>query len=234
MRYRVAVEDIESDHYVAWVLDLFGCFGAAQSREEAIAGVPSRIAGYYAWVAGHDPAMPSPAGPFEVEVVEVFEAYASDESPDYLVNAFFEDDRRPLSYWDIVTGLKLLAWTRQDLMDVLASLSPRDFAQQLYEPVEGGAPQTIAAIGEHVARAENWYFDQLDLAVEWSTLPGDVVGKLEAVRANTRIQLVKLVGEGRITESCGECWSARKVLRRTLWHERDHTQHIAGLAARLR
>jgi hypothetical protein len=29
-------------------------------------------------------------------------------------------------------------------------------------------------------------------------------------------------------------WSARKVLRRTLWHERDHTDHILKLRAVLR
>ncbi len=27
----------------------------------------------------------------------------------------------------------------------------------------------------------------------------------------------------------GELWSPRKVLRRTLWHERDHTGHIRKL-----
>jgi hypothetical protein len=32
----------------------------------------------------------------------------------------------------------------------------------------------------------------------------------------------------------GETWSARKVLRRSLWHRRDHTAHIAKLRARLR
>ena len=27
----------------------------------------------------------------------------------------------------------------------------------------------------------------------------------------------------------GEFWSPRKMLRRTLWHERDHTEHIHNL-----
>jgi hypothetical protein len=27
----------------------------------------------------------------------------------------------------------------------------------------------------------------------------------------------------------GEFWSPRKVLRRTLWHERDHTEHLRKL-----
>jgi hypothetical protein len=31
----------------------------------------------------------------------------------------------------------------------------------------------------------------------------------------------------------GETWSARKVMRRTLWHERDHTAHILKLRQRL-
>jgi hypothetical protein len=227
MHYRVAVEDIESDHHVAWVLDLFGCFSTGRNREGAIAGAPSRIADYYGWVADHDPMMPRVSGPFEVEVVEVFEAYASDETPDYLVNAFFEDDRRSLSYWDIVAGRTLLEWTRQDLMEVLGRLAP----EQLREYTGEAEGETIASIVAHVARAENWYFGHFDLAVEWSSLPEDAVGKLEVVRRNTQSQLVKLMGDERVVKSSGEKWSARKVLRRTLWHERDHTQHIARLAA---
>jgi hypothetical protein len=29
----------------------------------------------------------------------------------------------------------------------------------------------------------------------------------------------------------GEIWSPRKVLRRALWHERDHVEHIKKLIA---
>lgn len=229
MRYRVAVEDIEPDHYVSWVLDLPGCFSSAQNQGDAVAHTPSQIADYYAWVANHDPSTPGVSGPFEVEVVEVFKAYASDGDPDYLVNAFFKDDRRPLSYWDVEVGLRLLDWSRQDLLKMVESLP----LKQIYEPIEDEACQTIAGVLEHIARAENWYLDQFDLAIGWSTLLEDPFGKLAAVRANTQSQLLKLIGESRVTESCGERWSARKVLRRTLWHERDHTQHIAKLATRV-
>jgi hypothetical protein len=85
-----------------------------------------------------------------------------------------------------------------------------------------------------VAGAENWYLSQLDLAVDRAALLDAVFGRLVTVRANTRNRLVKLIGEGRITERCGERWSVRKILRWTLWHERDHTQHIAKLMGRLR
>jgi hypothetical protein len=39
--------------------------------------------------------------------------------------------------------------------------------------------------------------------------------------------LPKLVGDERIVTRVSEPWSARKILRRALWHERDHTQQIA-------
>ncbi len=58
---------------------------------------------------------------------------------------------------------------------------------------------------------------------------GDPLAKLEKARAQTRARLPELVGAAQIVERVGERWSARKVLRRTLWHERDHTQHIAKL-----
>ena len=54
MRYRLGMEDIEPDHYVAWALDLPGCFSSARSEADAVAHAPERIAGYYAWLAGHD------------------------------------------------------------------------------------------------------------------------------------------------------------------------------------
>jgi hypothetical protein len=31
----------------------------------------------------------------------------------------------------------------------------------------------------------------------------------------------------------GEFWSPRKLLRRAVWHERDHSQHIRQLCALL-
>ena len=227
MGYSVAVEDIEPRHFVCWVLDLPGCFSSAHSQTDALARAPSRIDDYFAWITGHDPSVPRVSGPFQIDLVEVFEAHPCASDPDYLVNAFFEDDRRPLSYWDVEVGLRLLDWSRQDLLNVIASLS----ARQLHAPTQGQDRPTIARVLEHVCRAENWYLSHFDRSVERSSLPEDLLSRLDAVRANTRRQLVTLIGQTRITASCDERWSARKILRRTLWHERDHTQHIAKLAA---
>ncbi len=69
------------------------------------------------------------------------------------------------------------------------------------------------------------------MGLDRAQLPGDLLTRLRAVRANTQAQLVTLVGDGSAVSKWGELWSARKVLRRTLWHERDHTQQIARLLA---
>jgi hypothetical protein len=191
----------------------------ASSEAEAISRVPATIAAYYAWLARHDTTLPVVSGPVEVRLVETFYAFPDTGDPDYLVNAFFEDDRRPLTYWEIAVALRLLEWTRQDLQQLLRSATP----EQLAGPAGG--------LLAHIANAENWYFSRLGLAVERTQLPDDPVERLAAVRANSRGQLLHLHGDEQVTRLTGEQWSARKILRRTLWHERDHTRQLRQLLA---
>jgi hypothetical protein len=225
MRHRLAVEDIEPHHWIAWILDLPACFSSARTEKEALRRVPECIAKYYTWVTDRNPSLPVPSGSFDLEVVETFRSFPSSEDPEYLVNAFFEDDRRPLTALDVNKTLQLFDWTRQDLQSLLDSARP----DQLFASIDNKVHNSILGIIDHIARAENWYFDQLGLGLEHSKLTEDVLEGLKAVRANTRSQLVDLIAVDTITENCGERWSPRKVVRRALWHERDHTQHIAKL-----
>lgn len=225
MPYRLGVEDIEPDHWLAWALDLPGCFSAARTEEEAVARAPAAIADYRSWLVGHGRAASRADEWCDVTVVEVFHAF-SEEADDYLVNAFFADDRRPLAREEIAEGLALLGCSRRDLLTVARRLSP----EALDRPVADEARGSIAGILGHIAQAEWWYFDRLGLACPRAELPGEPFARLEQVRAWTVARLPELVDDERVTERVGEQWSARKVLRRTLWHERDHTRHIAKLA----
>lgn len=229
MRIRLAVEDIELNHWLAWALDLPACFSSAITAADAVAHAPQKIAEHFSWLLNHDGLLLIVNEPIEVEVVETFHSFASNEDPDYVVNAFFEDDRRPLGYWDIEIALRLLDWTRQDLLDVIQSTTQ----DQLTKAISGEVRGSITGILNHVAIAENWYFDQLGCGLEQQQLPSNPMEKLVIVRANTRAQLVKLNGYEQLTKNCDELWSARKIVRRTLWHERDHTQQITQLLAGL-
>lgn len=229
MRIRLAVEDIEPNHWVAWALDLPACFSAARTAADAAASAPQKISDYFDWMLSYDNLLPIVHEPIQIEIVETFHSFACTEDPDYIVNAFFEDDRRALGYWDVGVALRLLDFTRQDLSRAMQTATH----EQLTTTVPNEGCGSIMGVLKHIAGAENWYFDQLDCGLQRGQLPDDLIERLAAVRANTRKQLPKLIGNERITNNCGELWSARKIVRRTLWHERAHTHHIQQLLATL-
>ena len=220
MLYQLGTEDIEPNHWVAWVFELPGCYSKASNREDAVANAPLRIAEYFEWLSSHNYKAPRVAEPIEVEVSESFNSFISEG--DYIVNAFFKDDLRLLSQDKIEHALRLLEYTRSDLLQVVQQMS----SDQLDKPIRGEVQGTIRGILNHVAWAEWWYFDRLNLAFKEEQMPDDVMKMLEKVRTHTRRQLSQLAGNTTITECIGERWSARKVVRRTLWHERAHTQQI--------
>jgi predicted RNase H-like HicB family nuclease len=229
-RYRLAVEDIEPNRWIAWVLDLPGCFSSAQTESDAVARAPECIVAYGAWLASHDSSLSTLSRPFETRVVETFASVVSDAKPDYIINAFFEDDRRPLVYWEVEASLRLFQWTREDLLAVVRGATE----EQLRAPLPGEIGGSIAGVLKHVAGAENWYLGQLGLAISRDQLPEDPLSMLGGVRANTRARLAELVGHDRVVKGDGdELWSGRKVVRRALWHERAHTQHVKRLLTRL-
>ncbi len=225
MIFRLGVEDIEPNHWVAYVFDHPGCFSSATTQEEAIAHAPARIAEYFEWLSSYDCARPARSEPITVEVTEVFHSFTSTSDPDYIVNALFEDDRRLLTREEVEEGRSILSYSRHDLSALVQQIP----TAKLTQPIPGEKRESIAGILDHIAWAEWWYFERLNLAFPRNEMRGDPLTKLEKARAQTRARLSELVGNTQVVERVGEEWSARKVLRRTLWHERDHTQHIAKL-----
>src|SRR5262249_44562539 len=60
-------------------------------------------------------------------------------------------------------------------------------------------------------------------------LPIDTSAVLGRVREETCARLPQRGGDARVSERVREQWSARKVLRHRLWHERGHTHHMAKI-----
>ncbi|MBL8152688.1 MAG: DinB family protein [Anaerolineae bacterium] len=204
MTYRIGVEDIEPGQWVAWWFERPGITGGGRSLPEAVTALSRQV-----------PVIP-------VEPIDVFRAYPSLEDPDYLVNAFFEDDRRPLSAAEIADGLARLHESRERLLGLIHSVGP----EVLSRPIEGERFETILGILRHVAVAEWWYCDRLDGVPDWAALPQPPLEALAVSRQNTERFLPTLVDSNQIVTLTGEIWSPRKVLRRTIWHEADHVGHI--------
>ncbi|MDX1437086.1 MAG: DinB family protein [Anaerolineales bacterium] len=223
MAYRIAVEDIEPNHWVVWGLDLPGFFTRSRTQEEAIALAPTELSRYFAWLRNHGYRNLPRQTNLEVEVVESFKSYVRDGM--FIINAFFEDDLRPLEAEEVEFCLWLLDRTREDLIASVDQISP----ERRETAVQGEIHVSIIGILEHVAWTEWWAVERLDLAPPREEMPSDTYALMDAVREQTKQVLPDLIGKELVIEKDKERWSPRKSLRRVLWHERDHTHHIMKL-----
>lgn len=223
MAYIVGAEEIDG-RWVAHVPDLPGCFASHDEREAAIAAAPQAVESYIEWCSGHGLHVSGISPPMIVS--EVIRAWTYEE--DYEVNAFFASDRPPLSSEEIPELEKLLEASRDDLEQALVGLDREALEQEIY-----GERWPILGIVNHIATAEHWYFDRLGIGLTTSELPSDPLERVAKVRENSLARLHQLVDRKGVVTLSGETWSARKVMRRTLWHERDHTDHILKLRPRV-
>jgi hypothetical protein len=162
MIFQLGIENNNDDRTIAWALDHPGCFAYGQDSDEAQKNFLQAVREYAAWIAQHGESWLNDE--IEIIVEETFDVYFINQAFErvergrdtYMVESFFVHDWKPLVPHEIEHALKLLAWSRADLMSVVQSLS-LEKREQTY-------------------RSERW-----------------------------------------------------SALRRALWHERDHTEHIRKL-----
>lgn len=233
MIFRIGIENNNDDRSIAWALEHPGCFAYGENSEQAQKNFPQAAHDYAAWIARHGESWLED-GEVEVIVEEIFEAYfihptfeRSERSAEtYMVESLFVRDWKPLKPHEIERALQLLAWSRADLLDVVKDLSAEKMAQTY--PNERWS---IHGILKHIGGAEWWYQERIGYPhpEKEEDVPADPFERLQVVRDHFNALLPKLEGLNKVVGLEGEIWSPRKVLRRALWHERDHTEHIREL-----
>ena len=234
MVFHVGIENNNDDRSIAWALNHPGCFAYGRDSEEAQRNFLPAARDYAAWIARHGESWLDEE--IEVSVEETFDAYFITSSfarveggPDtYMVESFFLYDWKPLMPHEMERALKLLAWSRADLMRLVEGLAPEKL-EQTY-PNERW---NIKGILRHIGGAEWWYQERIGYPFpeREAEIPADPFERLAVVREHFTALLPRLEGVSRVVGLEGEIWSPRKVLRRALWHERDHTEHIRKLLA---
>ncbi len=231
MRFRVGIENNnEGIRSIAWVLDHPGCFAYGRNEQETLANAFVAIREYARWLDAHEKTWIPVDVDIEPHVEQVWTDYTINEEFDrvdgdgYDVEPFFEHDWKPLTATDIERGLKLLTWSHADLLAVLEKLTPEQWACK-----KDGERWDIAGIVNHIGGAEWWYLDRLGLAFPRAEVPKEPLERIEKVRNSMNEALPTLKAVNQVAGMDGELWSPRKVLRRALWHERDHTEHIRKL-----
>jgi hypothetical protein len=191
---------------------------------------------YAAWLARHGSGMDSSGelrtlkrDEIELCLVETWEVYTIDQDFEpaqegYEVNAWFQHDWKPLTSQDVERALQILTWSREDLLE-----SVRGLDRETLDASHPGERWSINGILNHLGGAEWWYLDRLGLAFPREQVPIEPLDRLRVVRAHLEGVLPSLVGSDKVLGVDGEFWSPRKMVRRAVWHERDHTQHILKL-----
>lgn len=232
MIFRIGIENNNDDRTIAWALDHPGCFAYGENSQEAKKNFPGAAHDYAAWIARHGESWLD--NRVEMIVEETFDAYFINGAFErvergrdtYMVESFFVQDWKPLLAHEIERALNLLTWSRADLMNVVKGLSAEKL-EQTYPDERWN----INGILKHIGGAEWWYQERIGhpFPEDEEDLPADPVERLAVVRDHFNSLLPNLDGVDKVIGLDGEIWSPRKALRRALWHERDHTEHIRKL-----
>ncbi len=232
MNIRVGLENNIEGRTLAWVFDHPGCFAVAENSDAVLEALPDAIHTYASWIAAHEQNSWVEPNDIRINVEETWQVYTIDEDfelapenkENYDVNAWFRHDWKPLTRQDIDRGLKLLTWSRQDFLHLIQDLEPKVLD---FQPT--GERWSIKGIIRHVGVAEWWYQDRLNPTIPYEALPKDPFEVIFKARESLQAMLPGLENKSLVTGASGEFWSPRKLLRRALWHERDHTHHIQKL-----
>jgi hypothetical protein len=221
----IDLEQMENQ-WIAHAGGLFGCFHSAGDPAAAREGLPAAVRAYLGSCARLGILQPdvNPSGP-----VVVRERIAEWVHPltQEAVNAFFAGDVPPLSDEEIARAARLLDWTYAGLLEAVEGLPGLAYNRK----VEG--EWTISGIIHHAGRADGWYLERLGLAPPGFRDIDDERALLARIHNHLQEVLPGLAGLARVDTVDGELWSPRKLLRRSLWHRRDHAAHIRQFRDRL-
>jgi len=227
MQIRIGLENGIEGRSLAWVLDFPGCFAYGKDGTEAILRTPQALITFREWVGEHTKdSWLEDLEDFDIALTEIFECYTVTHERDYYeVNAWFNDDIRALSAVEIDHSLAMLDWSRSDLETLLKPLTRNQLEQKF-----PGERWSIEGVVRHVANANWWYLDRLGLAgLDLAKASREPVERMSQVLAELHRVLPTLVNKSLKMEIDDETWSPRKVLRRAIWHMRDHYFHIERL-----
>ena len=232
MQIRIGIENNIEGRTLTWALDYPGCFAYGMDEAEALIKLTKALLEYEYWIKNHTHQPWVNLEEMDIRVEERFETFrlGTDYKPappgeGYEINAWFIDDWRPLSAKEIEHGLLIFNWQRDELLAGLSTLDPalleKEFPNQRW---------TITGIAKHVATAELWYLQRLNLTeISHQALPPDYAERLSQTNALINEIFPQFMDQVKVRGIDGEIWSYRKILRRTLWHQRDHIDHIKQL-----
>lgn len=222
MPYIVCVEE-RIGRWVAHVPDLPGCYASHEQRERAVQAIPLAVENYVAWCQSSGIHISGLAGP--MIVAEVIRAWEFEDGQ--MVHAFFASDRPSVLEDEIPEYRSLLGASHADLVRTMEAVDAVDIQRPI-----GPGGRSIAEELEQLGDYEQWYFDRFGFAAAPAQLPEEPFRRLSFIRQHHIDILPELAARKGVLTIAGETWSARKVLRVTLWRERELAAQYRQIARR--
>ena len=211
----------------AFVPDYPGCWVLGQTRESALNKVKPAIEVWFNWVQKHGE---NPENASEGIDIEVAEMLSVDYNPAEarVPEPLFWSEVLPINEKDIERTIRLMDYSRQDLLDLV-----RNRPEESFEWKPPGKPRTIHNCLEHIAHVDAWYITRLNI-----DLPDDFPAAVFDLLGHTRSIVIDVLKNFPPRKMSGvfqprkykspvcNLWTARKVLRRLVDHERLHTKYI--------
>ena len=193
--------------------------------------MPQAIRDHSAWLSTQIGQHHDPGDTDDFTAVQTFDAhYVDNESQTvedcYEANAWLQSDWVPLTAGEVASDLRRMSYTRADLWATAAGLTDDSLGRSL-----PGQRWPIRGILSHVAQGEVHYLDLLGLSpIASSASRSDrVLQDLTLMRSAVVENLPTLIDRHLVVGRRGDQSSPRKMLRRILYHERDHTLHAQQL-----
>jgi len=225
---QVGLENKVEGRTLAWALDFPGVFTYGSDDAEALMRMPREMLRFESWLNLRADEPWVELDGLDMHIDETFEVFPIPVDTDtYEVNAFFRSDLVPLTEEDVRKAVLIYNWQREELLAGVETL-PKELLKHEFEDQRW----TIEGILEHVARVEKWYFSLLGFEFHQPYESGAPFSLLALSAEETNHFLAELTGFDQVFEHHQEKWSARKLVRRLLWHQRDHIDHIRDLAKR--
>ncbi|MDD5371353.1 MAG: DinB family protein [Anaerolineaceae bacterium] len=230
MIVHIGLENNFEGRSLAWALGHPGCFAYGVDGSTAVVAMGRAIPDYIEWIAEHTPEPWFAPADIDIRLEEIWEDYFLDETYNRAAqgmsaNAWFLHDWKLLTALEMRQGVQLLQWAHNDLLASAQGLSDAEL-----DAPHPGELKPIRGILMHVATANWWLLDRLDLAASpRASLSKDVDERLNTQFERACQVLPELTGVEKVVGKQGELWSPRKLLRRLVWHARDHAEHIRKL-----
>lgn len=204
-----------------------GCWVFGRTPESALRKVKVAVAEWFEWLEKHDEYLPTQTKEFEVEVAEMLTVNynpAEAGKPEPL----FWCEVLPVNRKDIARTIRLMKYSREDLLERVSGLSSERLDWQ-----PPNKPRTTRNCLRHIAHVEPWYITRLNVNLRYKQVR-NVFRLLDHTRKAVLNYLEKFprkkmhgVFQPKKDQSpiCN-LWTARKVLRRLVDHERLHAKYI--------